>query len=178
MTDYTHIAKTTKVTLGNDSWIGNVANVKTIEDFLREFPLQGGDDQMFFLDAELPAISIDPKANDKEQDFDTVGEIREDVFAEVIIVSGHADPQTAENKHDEIIKNVERVLEDQRTSILDLGYDALVKDVVTETDDPFKKNNKTYYISRTAFTVDITRNLELQVYGDDSPNFEDSDEFF
>ena len=178
MTDATHIAESTKATLERDSWLGNTANVKTIEAHKREFSLQGDDDRPFYKESELPAMAIDPDAGGKEQDFETVGEIRENVIAEVMTVSGDADAVTAEDNHNTIIKNLERVLEEQVTSEKDLGMDALVKDVSTETEDPFKKGNKTYYISRTTFTVDITRNLELSVFGDDEPSFEDSDEIY
>jgi len=178
MTDYTHINQSIKATLVRDSWIGNSANVKTIEDFKREFSLQGDDDKPFYKDSELPAMAIDSKAGGKEQNLETVGEIRENIFSEITIISGDADAQTAEINHNTIIQNLERVLEAQITSIQDLGLDALVKDVATDPVEPFKKANKTYYFSRTTLTLDITQSLELAVYGDDEPGFENTDAFF
>ncbi len=178
MTLHTHLSESIKVTLGNDSWLENAANVKTIESHRREFSLQGDDDRPFYKETELPALAIDTKAGGKEQNWETVGEVREKIFAEISTISGDVDAHTAAVNHDTIIKNLERVLQEQITSEKDLGADALVKDVSTETDVPFKKGNVTYYVSRTTFTVDQTRNFELSVYDGNAPGFEDTDEIF
>lgn len=153
--DYTALANAIKTTLEADSWLGNVANVVTIEAFPREFSLQGEGGQLFYEESELPAMSINPNADPKGQDTETVGEILESVSAEITTISYHTDPSTAYTEHNTILSNLERVLDAQKTSVADLGIDALVKDVST-TPGTFKKGSNYFYYSRTNFTVLLT----------------------
>jgi len=155
MTDYTSLANAIKTTLQADSWIGNVANVKNIETYEREFSLQGEEGAPFYKESELPAMAIIPNASGKTQDGSAVGEILESVASEITTVSFNSVVLTAAQEHDTIIKNLERVLDAQKKSTADMGIDALVKNVSTET-ERFKKGNKYFYFSRTSFTVLLT----------------------
>ncbi len=155
MVDYVALANAIKTTLEADSWVGNIANVKTVETYSREFSLQGEEGAPFYKDTELPAMAITPNAQGKSQDGAAVGEILESVASEVMTVTFHSVVLTAAQEHDTIIKNLERVLDAQKTSSADLGIDALVKDVSTET-ERFKKGANYFHLSRTRFTVLLT----------------------
>lgn len=155
MTDYASIADAIKATLQADAWLGNVANVTTIEAYGRDFQFQGDDDAPFYDDAELPALSILPNVSPQDQQIETVGEIRHLVQAEVTVVSGAAGAAASARAHDAIVGNIERVLDAQKTSAADLGINALVRDVGTTT-SRFKRSEKTYFISRINFIIDLT----------------------
>lgn len=155
MTDYTALANAIKTTLEADSWVGDAANIVTLETFERDFSLQGLGEDQFFKEAELPAVNIVPNRG-KEQDLETVGEILESIQCELIAESFDPDPLTAAQEHDAMIKNLERVLAAQNTSLNDLGIDALVKEISTETGD-FKKGKNYFYQSRISFTAILTQ---------------------
>lgn len=155
MVDYTSLANALKTTLQADAWVGNIANVKTIETFKRDFSLQGEDGASFYQPSELPALAIIANASPKGQDGAAVGEISESVFSEIETTSLNSDKQTTQVEHETIIKNLERVLDAQKTSVADLGIDALVKDVSTTTKE-WKKGKNYFYFSTTSFTVLLT----------------------
>ena len=62
MTDYTQVGNAVKTTFLADSWLGNPANVKTLEVWKRGFMIQDARDARFFNVNELPAIAIVPNA--------------------------------------------------------------------------------------------------------------------
>ena len=155
MTDYSTIATAIKTTLQADAWIGNTANVKTIEVYLRESALQGGQDFPFYEKKLLPLMAIIPNVTPKGVDLSTTREIRETIACEVWTISSGQEVAAGWNNHYPIVGNLERVLSKQKTSANDLGIDALVTGVASE--DSHKKVDKTlYFLSKTSFIVDLT----------------------
>lgn len=158
MTDYVSIANAVKTTFEADAWLSNTSNLKTIETFERDWLFQGENFNQYFEESELPAVNIIP-GTDKEQNFETIGEIVEEIQCDLIVESFHSVPLTAAQNHDELIDNLERVLSEQKTSAKDLGIDALVKNVSTETTD-FKKGSNYFYQSIVTFIVMLTTDFQ------------------
>lgn len=157
MTDYTSLANAIKTTLLADSWLGNSANVKTMEIHRRGFSLQDPKDAQFFSQADLPAIAIIPNSGPKQQRLTTTNEIRETVFCEIAAVSRDRGLQTGMTVHQSLIQNIERVLEKQKSSLNDLGLDAFVQQVST-TENQVKKGEFYYFISTTRAQIELTVN--------------------
>ena len=158
MTDYTSLANAIKTTLLADSWLGNSANVKTMEIHRRGFSLQDSKDGQFFSQADLPAIAIIPNSGPKQQRLTTTNEIRETVFCEIAAVSRDRGLQTGMTVHQSLIQNIERVLEKQKSSLNDLGLDAFVQQVST-TENQVKKGEFYYFISTTRAQIELTVNF-------------------
>jgi len=158
MTDYTSIANAIQTTLSADSWLGNSANVKTIEIHRRGFSLQDPKDAQFFSPADLPAIAIIPNSGPKQQRLATTNEILETLFSEISAVSFNRGLQTGMTIHQSLVQNIERVLEKQKSSLNDLGVDAFVKQVST-TENQLKKGEFYYFISTTRAEIERTTNF-------------------
>ncbi len=155
MTDYTLLANAIKTTLSADAWLGNSANVKTIEIHRRGFSLQDSKDAQFFSHADLPAIAVIPNSSPKQQKLATTNEIRETLFCEISAVSRERGLQTGMTVHQSLVQNIERVLEKQKSSLNDLGIDAFVQQVST-TENQLKKGEFYYFISTSRAEIELT----------------------
>jgi hypothetical protein len=155
MTDYTQLAEAMKTTLLADSYLGNTANIKTIETHKRGFSIQENRDALFFGEVDLPAMAIVPNAGPKECVLNTTNEQIETIKAQVIAVSKHRDAQAGLTAHLSIVENIESVLEKQRSSTADLGLDAFVRRVAT-THEQLKKGEFYYFVSTTTVAVELT----------------------
>lgn len=155
MTDYTFLANAVKTTLENDSWLGNPANVKTIEIHRRGFSLQDSKDARFFSASDVPAIAVIPNSGPKQQRLETTNEIRETVLCEISAVSRDRDSRVGMTAHQARIQNIERVLEKQKSSANDFGIDAFVRQVST-TEEQIKKGEYYYFLSTTTASVELT----------------------
>jgi hypothetical protein len=155
MTDYTSLANAIKTTLSADTWLGNSTNVKTIEIHRRGFSLQDAKDGQFFSQADLPAIAIIPNSNPKQQKLATTNEIRETIFSEISAVSRERGLQNGMTAHQSLIQNIERLMEQQKNSVNDLGVDAFVRQIST-TENQVKKGDFYYFISTTRAEIELT----------------------
>ncbi len=158
MTDYTALGNAIKTTLQNDSWVGDSANVKTIETHKRGFSIQDEKDARFFSPSDLPAIAVVPNAEAKQQEPGATNEIRETVPAQVIAVTRLRDAQAGLTVHHSLVANIERVLDKQKSSSADLGIGAFVREVNT-TEEQFKKGEYYYFISTTSTQIELTVNF-------------------
>lgn len=158
MTDYTSLANAIKTTMLADSWLGNPANVKTLEIHRRGFSLQDSKDAQFFSQADLPAIAIIPNSGPKQQRLTTTNEIQETLFCEISAVSFNRGLQSGMTVHHSIVHNIERVLEKQKSSLYDLGVDAFVQRVST-TENQIKKGEFYYFISTIQAQIELTVNF-------------------
>ncbi len=158
MTDYTVLGNAIKTTLENDSWVGNSANVKTLETHKRGFSIQDEKDARFFAPADLPAIAVVPNAEAKQQEPGATNEIRETVPAQVIAVTRQRDAQLGLAAHHTLVANIERVLDKQKSSSDDLGIGGFVREVST-TEEQFKKGEYYYFISITTAQIELTVNF-------------------
>jgi hypothetical protein len=154
MTDYFSVGNAIKTTLLADSWIGNSVNVKTVEIFTRGFSIQTLADAQSFDENDLPALAIVPNAMAKSSDQVTSNEIRSLVKPGIITVTRSSDPQTGGEDQNDIVANIERVLEKQKTSTQALGIDAYVFNVAT-TDQQFKHGTYYYFVSTTTCNIEI-----------------------
>ena len=155
VTDYTSLANAIKTSLENDSWLGNPANVKTIEIHRRGFSLQDPKDAQFFSASDVPAVAVIPNSSPKQQRLETTNEIRETIPCEISAVSRHRDFKAGMTAHQAIVQNIERVLEKQKSSIDDLGIDAFVPQVST-TEEQIKKGELYYFLSTTTARIELT----------------------
>jgi hypothetical protein len=155
MTDYTSLATAIKTTLEADAWLGNSANVKTVEIHRRGFSLQDAKDAQFFSSVDLPAIAVIANSGPKQQKLATTNEILETVFCEISAVTQGRGLQAGITVHQDIVENIERVLEKQKSSSNDLGIDAFVQTVST-TESQVKKGEFYYFISTTQAKVELT----------------------
>ena len=137
MTDYSQVGNAVRAALLADSWLGNLANVKTVEIWKRGFMIQDARDARFFNANDLPALAIVPNAEPKKSEQVTTNEILSLVKSHVIAITRHRSPQTGQDIHAAIVANVERVLEKQKSSVQNLGIDAFVHNVST-LDEQFK----------------------------------------
>jgi len=158
VTDYTALGNAIKTTLQNDSWVGDSANVKTIETHKRGFSIQDEKDARFFSPSDLPAIAVVPNAEAKQQEPGATNEIRETVPAQVIAVTRLRDAQAGLTVHHSLVANIERVLDKQKSSSADLGIGAFVREVNT-TEEQFKKGEYYYFISTTSTQIELTVNF-------------------
>jgi hypothetical protein len=158
MTDYTQLAEAIRTTLLADSYLGNIANITTIETHKRGFSIQENRDALFFGEADLPAIAIVPNSGPKESVLNTTNEQIETIKTQVIGVSKDRDAQAGLTAHLSIVENIESVLEKQRSSTHDLGLDAFVRRVST-THEQLKKGEFYYFISTTTAAVELTSNF-------------------
>jgi hypothetical protein len=155
VTDYTSLANAIKTTFVADSWLGNAANVKTIEIHRRGFSLQDSKDAQYFSEADIPAIAVIPNTSPKQQRQETTNEILETIPCDIAAVSRHRDLQIGMTAHQTLIQNIERVLEKQKSSLNDFGVDAFVQQVST-TESQMKKGEFFYYISTTTARIELT----------------------
>jgi len=158
VTDYTALATAIKTTLLSDPWVGNSANVKTLETHKRGFSMQNEKDARFFAPSDLPAIAVVPNAEGKQQEPGATNEIRETVMAQVIAVTRQRDPQLGLTAHYSVVGNIERVLEKQKSSNNDLGIGGFVREVTTD-EEQFKKGEYYYFISTTNAQIELTVNF-------------------
>ena len=155
MSDYSQIGSAIKTTFLADSWLGNPANVKTVEIWKRGFMIQDARDALYFNINDLPALAIVPNAEPKKSDQATTNEIRSYVKSQIVVVTRNRDPQGEKDVQSAIVANVERVLEKQKSSAQALGIDAYVSDVST-VDEQFKDGEYYYFVSTTSCQIDIT----------------------
>ncbi len=155
MTNYTVLGNAIKTTLANDSWVGNSVNVKTLETYKRGFSIQDEKDARFFAPSDLPAIAVAPNADAKQQEPGGTNEIREIVPAQVIAVTRQRNAQFGLATHHNLVANVERVLDKQKSSNDDLGIGGFVREVST-TEEQFKKGEYYYFISTTTAQIELT----------------------
>ena len=154
MTDYALVGNAIKSTLLADSWIGNAANVKTVEIHKRGFMIQDARDAQYFNVNDIPAIAIVPNAAPKSSTQTTTNEIRSVAQSQVIAVTRNRDPQTGRDVQCGIVANIERVLEKQKSSSQALGIDAYVFNVST-LDEQFKEGDHYYFVSTTNCDIEI-----------------------
>jgi hypothetical protein len=158
VTDYTALGNAIKTTFENDSWVGNPANIKTLEMHKRGFSIQDEKDARFFSPSDLPALAIVPNSEGKQQEPGATNEIRETVPAQVIGITRHRDAQSGLNIHHNVVANIERVLDKQKSSSADLGIGGFVREVST-TEEQFKKGEYYYFISTTTSQIELTVNF-------------------
>lgn len=156
MTDYTNLANAVKTTFEADSWLGAAANVKTIEVHKRGFNLADDKDAQNLGITDLPAIAIAVNTQAKQQQLVTTNEIEEIIPVQAVSVTRQRDAQAGLDVHLAIVKNVERVLEKQKTSVDCLGIDAFVRQVASVDDQPFKNGEYYYFVSTTTAQVELT----------------------
>lgn len=155
MTDYSQVGNAVRAALLADSWLGNLANVKTVEIWKRGFMIQDARDARFFNANDLPALAIVPNAEPKKSEQVTTNEILSLVKSHVIAITRHRSPQTGQDIHAAIVANVERVLEKQKSSVQNLGIDAFVHNVST-LDEQFKDGEYYCFVSTTGCDIEIT----------------------
>lgn len=154
MTDYFAVGDAIKTTLLADSWLGNPANVKTMEVYTRGFSIQSLADAQNFDENDLPALAIVPNGAAKSSDQVTTNEIRSLVKPRIIAVTRNSDLQAGGKYQNDIVANIERVLEKQKTSTQALGIDAYVFNVATSGQE-FKHGTYFYFVSTTNCEVEI-----------------------
>lgn len=154
MTDYFAVGDAIKTTFQADAWLGNPANVKTMEVYARGFSIQSLADAKHFAVNDLPALAIVPNGTAKSSDQATTNEIRFLVKPIIITVTRYSDSQAGGKVQNDVIANIERVLEKQKTSAQSLGIDAYVFNVAT-TDQQFKDGASFYFVSTTHCDVEI-----------------------
>lgn len=155
MTDYAQVGNAVKTTFLADSWLGNSANVKTLEVWKRGFMIQDARDARFFNVNELPAIAIVPNAEPKTSGQVATNEIRSVVKPQMVTITRHRDPQAGKDAQNAIVANVERMLEKQKSSAQSLGIDAYVFNIAT-ADEQFKDGEYYWFVSTTHCDVEIT----------------------
>jgi len=158
VTDYTALGNAIKSTLQNDPWVGNSANVKTLETHKRGFSIQDENDARFFSPSDLPAIAVVPNSEAKQQEPGATNEIRETIPAQVIGVTRHRDAQSGLIAHHNMVANLERILDKQKSSSADLGVGGFVREVSTN-EEQFKKGEYYYFISTTSAQIELTVNF-------------------
>ena len=155
MTDYTAVGAAIRTTFLADSWLGNTANVLTIETEKRGFNIQDQKDAEYFSEVDLPAIAIVSSGSGKTSEQTTTNEIESFVKPEIICIVRGRDRRTVIGTAQTIISNIERVLEKQKTSVNALGIDAFVLNVSTQIEE--SKDGEYYFIvSKTTCDVEIT----------------------
>lgn len=154
MTDYALVGNAIKTTLLADSWIGNTANVKTLEVHKRGFMIQDARDAQYFNVNDIPAIAIVPNAAPKSSTQTTTNEIRSVAKSQVITVTRNRDPHAGRDVQCGIVANVERVLEKQKSSAQSLDIDAYVFNVST-LEEQFKDGDYYYFVSTTSCDIEI-----------------------
>ncbi len=155
MTDYTQLASAIKTTFNADAYLGNTANIKKIETNKRGFSIQDNRDALFYGELDLPAIAIVPNSDPKESSLGATNEQIDAVKVEVVAVSRHRSAQEGLDAHYTIVKNIESLLEKQRSSTQDLGLDAFVRQVSTRHEQ-FKKGEFYYFVSTSTAVVELT----------------------
>ncbi len=158
MTDYSALGNAIKTTLLNDIWLGNPVNVQTIETHKRGFSIRDEKDARFFSPDDLPAIAIIPNSEGKQQEVQTTNEIREIVPVQLVAVTRQRNAQTGITSHHILVKNIERILEKQKSSSENLGIDAYVQNVST-AEEQYKKGEYYYLISTTTAQIELTVNF-------------------
>lgn len=155
MTDYNALALALKTTLEQDAFLGDTANIKTIETERRGFSLSDQEDAQFFSPEDLPALAVIANARAKDSSLVTTNEIRETLRSEIITISRSRDLQAGLSVHQDLLFHVERVLEKQKTSANNLGIDAFVRSLATSTEQT-KSGEYFYLISTTAVDIELT----------------------
>lgn len=152
MTDYTAIGNAIKTTFLADAWLGNVANVKTIELEKRGYNIQDQKNADFFSQNDLPAIAIVSNGSGKSSEQQTTNEIHSTVKPQIIGIIRSRNRQTALGLLQTMVSNIESVLEKQKKSTQALGIDAFVMNIST-TEAEYKDGE--YYLMISTTTCDI-----------------------
>lgn len=155
MTDYAAVGNAIKTTLLADAWLGNPANVKSIETEKRGYDIQAQKDAMYFSKDDLPAIAIVATAQGKASEQTTTNEIVSVIKPQVVGLVRQRDRQAAISAACAIAANIERVLEKQKSSAQALGIDAFVNNVSTGFED-FKDGEYYLIVATTVCDVEIT----------------------
>lgn len=146
MTDYNALATAVKDTLEADAFFSAMPKpVKTIEIGVRGFQIAGDAAADFFRPEDLPGMSINPKPVAKTSQFNTTNELDEVQPVDIALVTQVRDLQTGEVAHYVILKNLERVLNAERTSLKNFGIDAVAESVTTDTTE-ITKTGDFYYL--------------------------------
>lgn len=155
MTDYNALALAIQTTLEQDAFLGDTANIKTIDTERRGFSLSDEADAQFFSPEDLPALAVIANARAKDSSLVTTNEIRETLRSEIITISRSRDLQAGLSAHQDLLFHVERVLEKQKTSANNLGIDAFVRSLATSTEQT-KSGEYFYLISTTTVDIELT----------------------
>ena len=139
MTDTVALGNAVKTTLEADAWIGDAANVTTIEIHKRGFKIQDLGDALFFSKEDLPALAIVPRTRNKESLVGTTNELDETHFVGVVLVTVDRKVADGLDAHDVIIENIERVLNEGQASTLE---DQLAKIREQEREERRGNNNR------------------------------------
>ncbi|NIQ97612.1 MAG: hypothetical protein GWN87_28145 [Desulfuromonadales bacterium] len=156
MSDYQSLASAVETTLGADAWLGDRNNVRTIEVHARGFDISEQKDPLFIDPSDLPALVINPNAVKKNQEGTATNEILDIVTVQVATVTRHRDPRSGLTDHYAIIKNLEAVLDKQKSSANDLGIDAYVRQAGTTDPEIQKKGDYYFFTSFTEAVVELT----------------------
>lgn len=171
MTDYTALANAIKTTLQGDPWIGNTANIKTIETYKRDVSLQSVGGAPFYKEAELPALAVYPNRG-KTQSGRTVTLDLNAVQVEITVVSFNTVVLTAAQEHHTAVHKIETLLDAQKTEAQDFGKGVFARDVETTT-LRWKKGNKYFFFSRIRFTAELAEPIPAGGLFDDEPGLFD-----
>jgi len=157
--DYTAIETAVHDTLKADAWLGDAANVKTWSKGHRNFVLHEKGASLYFDVNDLPAVSVAIQPDSKRQEFNVTNELEETVTVEVqsAIYIAQGDHAAGEAQFREIIQNIERVLDGQRTSANNLGLDSECGAVnSTRTRATFAETDKhRFHLSTTEAEVQV-----------------------
>ena len=99
-----------------------------------------------------------PNSEAKQQEPGATNEIRETIPAQVIGVTRHRDAQSGLIAHHNMVANLERILDKQKSSSADLGVGGFVREVSTN-EEQFKKGEYYYFISTTTTQIELTVNF-------------------
>lgn len=156
MPDLKNIQDKVKATLEADSFIGNTSNIKIIEVNKRAETDASGNYFGFDRLNELPSITVEVVSIENEND--TTRELLQTVSVDCVLVTYNEHPQfqDAMDAHLIILKELMRVLNEQRTSAADFsGLDGLTESVDFENDEPIEDPETDYWILRTICNVQI-----------------------
>ena len=153
MTDYTSIANALKTTLTADSWLGNTVNVKTVEIHQRGENISRSGDSLYFASNETPALAIVPNVAKSTSALISAEEVLISTRCQILGFTFDVNAQTGMANHIQLLTNLERVLEKQKSEQDDLGIGARVWDVSSQTDRK-KKGSLFYFVSKTEFNVE------------------------
>lgn len=155
MTDYTALANAIETTLRGDSWVNAYPNIKIIESFKRDIPLQGAGSPFFKIN-EHPLIIIRSKSSGKSETATTASAKTLRIPVQLLVVSGDEDVQVASVNHETINYNVERVLENENVAANGSGFgiSGYLEDIKINT-VRMKKGKVFYFMSRITFNVEL-----------------------
>lgn len=134
MSDYNGLATAVKDTIEADAYFADAdPPVKTIEIGVQGFNIAADTAANFFRMEDLPGMSINAKPEKKTSQFETTNELDEILPVDMALVTRVRKLQPGEVAHNAILKELERVLNAQRTSSASFGIDAVTESVTTST---------------------------------------------